>query len=96
MPVLPPTEESTWASSVVGTWMKSTPRSSTEAAKPVRSPTTPPPSATRVVLRSGRWSSSSFMSLPKAPNSLLLSPAGTVTVLALMPALSNEAARRAP
>ena len=79
MPVLPPTEESTWASSVVGTWMKSTPRSSTAAAKPARSPTTPPPSATSVVLRSGRWSSSSFISRPKAPNSLLLSPAGTVT-----------------
>ncbi len=26
MPVLPPTDESTWASSVVGTWMKSMPR----------------------------------------------------------------------
>jgi len=36
------------------------------------------------------------MSLPKAENSLLLSPAGTVTALALMPALSNEAASRAP
>ena len=79
MPVLPPTEESTWASSVVGTCTKSTPRSSIAAAKPARSPTTPPPSATSVVLRSGRWSSRSFISLPKAPNSLLLSPAGTVT-----------------
>ena len=33
MPVLPPTEESTWASSVVGTWMKSTPRSSTDGGE---------------------------------------------------------------
>ena len=96
MPVLPPTEESTWASSVVGTWMKSTPRSSTAAAKPARSPTTPPPSATSVVLRSGRRSSSSFISWPKAPNSLLLSPAGTVIDVAATPALSNEAASRAP
>ena len=96
MPVLPPTEESTWASSVVGTWMKSTPRSSTAAAKPARSPTTPPPSATSVVLRSGRRSSNSFISRPKAPNSLLLSPAGRVMEVVRTPALSNEAASLAP
>ena len=62
--------------------MKSTPRSRLAAAKPVRSPTTPPPSATSVTLRSGRWSSSAFISRPKAANSLLLSPAGTVTIVA--------------
>ena len=46
--------------------MKSTPRSRLAAAKPVRSPTTPPPSATSVVLRSGRWSSSAFISSAEA------------------------------
>ena len=47
MPVLPPTELSTWASSVVGICTKSMPRAAGwPAAKPVRSPTTPPPSAT--------------------------------------------------
>ena len=34
MPVLPPTEESTWASSDVGIWMNSTPRRRTAAANP--------------------------------------------------------------
>ena len=33
MPVLPPTEESTWASSVVGTCTKRTPRRTIAAAK---------------------------------------------------------------
>ncbi len=52
MPVLPPTEESTCASSEVGTCTKSTPRRRIAAAKPARSPTTPPPSAMTRSLRS--------------------------------------------
>ena len=36
MAVLPPTELSTWAKSVVGIWMKSIPRSKTAAAKPAK------------------------------------------------------------
>ena len=52
MPVLPPTDESTCASSVVGTWMNGTPRMKHAAAKPAMSPTTPPPSDTTVVRRS--------------------------------------------
>ena len=43
--VLPPTEESTIASSEVGSWMQSMPRNQQAAANPARSPTTPPPSA---------------------------------------------------
>ena len=73
-----------------------TPRNSTAAAKPVRSPTTPPPNATSVVLRSGRRSSSSFISAPKPSNVLLFSPAGTMTVCVSAPAFLNDAARRAP
>ena len=34
MPVLPPTEESTCARSVVGTWTKSSPRRTEDAGKP--------------------------------------------------------------
>ena len=45
MPVLPPTEESTCASSVVGICTKRMPRRTMLAAKPARSPITPPPSA---------------------------------------------------
>ena len=52
MPVLPPTEESTCAKSEVGTCTKSTPRRRIAAAKPARSPTTPPPSAITRSLRS--------------------------------------------
>ncbi len=54
MPVLPPTEESTCASRLVGTCTKSTPRRSAAAAKPARSPTTPPPSASTRSRRSMR------------------------------------------
>ena len=54
IPVLPPTEESTCASSVVGTCTKSRPRRTHEAANPARSPITPPPSATTRSLRSTR------------------------------------------
>ena len=54
MPVLPPTEESTCASSEVGIWMKFMPRRTMPAAKPARSPITPPPSAMTASPRSSR------------------------------------------
>ncbi len=57
-PVLPPIAESTIASRVVGTWTSATPRSQTEAAKPARSPTVPPPTATTVPSRPTRFASS--------------------------------------
>ena len=44
IPVLPPTLESTIASSEVGICTKPTPRSTVAAMNPARSPTTPPPS----------------------------------------------------
>lgn len=43
--VFPPTEESTWAKSVVGICIYSSPLKNVAAAKPVISPTTPPPRA---------------------------------------------------
>ena len=49
--VLPPTEESTAARSVVGICTQSTPRMYAAAAKPAKSPTTPPPNATTKSLR---------------------------------------------
>ena len=61
--VFPPTEESTWASRVVGTWAKPTPRLSTPAANPVRSPITPPPSATINPLRSLGFRNGNFFVL---------------------------------
>ena len=43
MATLPPTLLSTWEIIVVGIWMKGTPRKKVAAAKPPRSPVTPPP-----------------------------------------------------
>ena len=63
IPVFPPTDESTCASNVVGTWMKSRPRRTAAAAKPARSPITPPPSATirsPRSIRAARRSSQTF------------------------------------
>ena len=48
----PGTGTATCDMTVVGTWMKCTPRWYAAAAKPHMSPTTPPPSAMKVVLRS--------------------------------------------
>ena len=57
MPVLPPTEESTCASSEVGICTKCMPRRTMPAAKPARSPMTPPPSAMTTSPRSSRAAS---------------------------------------
>ena len=45
-PVLPPIDESIWATSVVGTWISGTPRSQVAARNPAASPSAPPPIAT--------------------------------------------------
>ena len=65
IPVLPPTELSTWANNVVGICTKSIPRNNVAAAKPVMSPTTPPPSATSIVPRSMPTARISSASRPK-------------------------------
>ena len=49
--VLPPMEESTWDSVVVGHWANSMPRMKVAAQNPPKSPTTPPPTATSRSLR---------------------------------------------
>ena len=79
MPVLPPTEESTCASSVVGTWTRCMPRSVTPAAKPARSPTTPPPSATTASRRSIRAARSPSTTFARAAKLFDASPGGMVT-----------------
>ena len=52
IPTFPPTDESTIASSDVGTINSGNPRLYVAAANPARSPTTPPPTATTAVFRS--------------------------------------------
>ena len=48
IPDLPPTEESTWASRVVGIFIKLTPLRNVSAEKLAKSPITPPPKAIMV------------------------------------------------
>ena len=89
MPVLPPTLESTWASRVVGICTKGRPRKVAAAAKPARSPTTPPPSAMTAVRRStpraSRWSTSSA----QPSTDFEASPGSISTVPTVKPALSR-------
>ena len=76
MAVLPPTEESTWARSVVGTCARLTPRLRMPAAKPVRSPITPPPSATISELRARFIARSVSISRCRCSKLFTCSPAG--------------------
>ncbi len=79
MPVLPPTEELTCASSEVGIWMKFMPRRTMPAAKPARSPMTPPPSAITASPRSSRAARTRSTTSCSAAKLLVFSPAGSVT-----------------
>ncbi len=88
-PVLPPTDESTCASSVVGTWTKGMPRWQIAAAKPAMSPTTPPPSAITVVERSARSSSSRVSTSCSVAQVLCVSPSGISTASLAMPAAAR-------
>ena len=78
MATLPPTEESTWESRVVGICTKSTPRRTVAAAKPARSPTTPPPRATTASVRVSPAAIMASHSSDSRPAHLAPSPAGTV------------------
>ena len=80
IPVLPPTELSTWASSVVGTCTKPTPRRSTAAAKPARSPITPPPKATHQVVAADLLGDQPLDRRARAPaQPLVASPGGSAS-----------------
>ena len=84
--VLPPTEESTIASSVVGSCTKRTPRIQQAETKPARSPTTPPPSASTVTSRLAPASARACMASPKRYRVFSCSPAGMTKVLTCLPA----------
>ena len=77
------------ASNVVGTWTKGTPRMYAAAAKPVRSPTTPPPSSISVVPRSHRCSRSASKIRFSVSQSLCCSPSGSVIVITSTPRASS-------
>ena len=77
MPVLPPTELSTWASRLVGICTKGMPRRTLAATKPARSPTTPPPRATIASPRSSRASSTRSQTVSNTSKRLLASPGGS-------------------
>jgi len=74
--VLPPTEESTIASRVVGNCTQSMPRIQQAAAKPARSPTTPPPSAYTVASRVAPSAANASIAAAKLARVLCDSPAG--------------------
>ena len=77
--VLPPTDESTWARSVVGTCTKRAPRLSKPAASPVRSPTTPPPKARIRSSRSAPCEISASSTVSSVEKDFEPSPGGIVT-----------------
>mmetsp|Transcript_2777 Transcript_2777/g.6690 ORF Transcript_2777/g.6690 Transcript_2777/m.6690 type:complete len:244 (+) Transcript_2777:2189-2920(+) len=78
-PVFPPTELSTIAITVVGAWMKPTPRWKDAAAYPVMSPITPPPNATKVDLRLNLHSSALSKIFSRTCIVLYCSPSGRMT-----------------
>ena len=80
MAVLPPTEESTCASSVVGICTTAMPRRTMLAAKPARSPITPPPSAITQSRRSSPISSRRSHSPASAAKLFVASPGGRTSV----------------
>ena len=95
-PVLPPTLLSTWASSVVGTPTQATPRSQVAAAKPARSPTTPPPSATTASSRSEPERGERVPQRASAAGRLRARRAGTATSVAPRCRPAAASGQRAP
>jgi len=91
MAVLPPTEESTAARSVVGSCTSPIPRMYSAAARPAMSPVTPPPRANTVSVRVRRSRARKFKSSVKVAAFLLASPAGKTNLTTRNPALSRDA-----
>ena len=89
-PVLPPTEESTIANSVVGTCTTGMPRMYDAATKPARSPTTPPPKATIAQSRVRPMPASASQISPATTSDFESSPAGTVMSLTRKPAERSD------
>ncbi len=78
--VLPPTDESTMESKVVGTCTTGMPRMNVDAVKPARSPTTPPPSATQAQSRVRPSDAMASHTSPATSKDFAPSPAGTTTL----------------
>src|SRR5690606_25716294 len=89
--VLPPTLESTCASSVVGSCTKPQPRLRIAAAKPVRSPITPPPSASTWSPRSTSSANSQSVSRSSTAQLLAPSPGSSTSQRGSNPAAVREA-----
>ena len=84
------------ASRDVGICTKAMPRRYTAAAKPVRSPVTPPPSATRQSLRVRGISDRCSTSCTSVSGVLLSSPAGNTQWLTAKPAAARLFSARSP
>ena len=93
-PVLPPTDESTIESNVVGACTSVTPRMYVEATNPARSPTTPPPKATTAQSRpSASCAMASHISLATSTD-FVSSPAGTTMSDTRKPADASDSLAR--
>ena len=95
-PVLPPVEASTIASSEVGTLIQRMPRIHAAAAKPVMSPTTPPPTATAKSPRPSSAERNARQMDMTVSIVFVSSPAGMVSPVAAKPALRSDARTRSP
>ncbi len=91
IPVLPPTELSTWARSVVGSCTKPTPRRRIAAAKPARSPITPPPKATTRSSRPTFSAISHSTARSRLAQPFVASPGGSSSTAASIPASASPA-----
>ena len=82
------------ASSVVGIWIRSTPRRYSAAASPVRSPVSPPPRATKPSLRVMPARSAASSTCSTVCSDLWVSPCGNTKESARKPAASKEETAR--
>ena len=88
---MPPTEESTIESRVVGTCTTGTPRMYAAAANPARSPTTPPPKAATAQSRPKPMPAMASHISPSTSMDFDPSPAGTTMSLTRNPASESAA-----
>ena len=89
-PVFPPIDESAIASRDVGTPTQGMPRIYAEAAKPAKSPVTPPPRAITVLFRSIPASSRPCHINEMVSSVLFCSPAGIVNKYTVKPAICSD------
>ena len=90
--VLPPTDESTMASRVVGSCTQSMPRIQQAAAKPARSPITPPPRANTQASRRAPSPARASITRLKEARVLEASPAGSTRRVTARPGTWSRSA----